>query len=789
MNILISVYESCISTTIRIYCSRLTGLFIKSNDQLKSTDRTVCAHKSSSLFQKKNSRVCRMSTNNSRNRIKANLGSGAICRVQSKFLHPRKLVAEHFMNISSKDDIGNLIALKVEERKINYKTRNCIIFRHETVAENNEFYACIPYTHVVTPGSSEHFFNKETYNNNASLVTGEVDEDGVVNLIGACNEEGNGVELPESAHHHRSSNKEDISFFRNLGLDVDDDNDPLPENVPTEQEETNSSAGLKENQTWGFSGIDYRKAAGFFKSKPQMKDCTQDDLYTKPILWYFLFFLGWPILHLVIKCTNKKLGDKPTNKGEFLRFLGLWFLMSTISGSFDRREYWSSIPPDITGASGGAPYRFNRFMSKNRFEAILKALRYTDEKPPTYEDKFFQVRQLIKLWNQNMKERFEPGWLTCIDESMSIWTNRWTCPGWVFCPRKPNPFGFEFHDIGCVLARIIFGIELVEGKDKPKGRPKDPLDNDGPTVGLLLRLTRSIWGAGKVVILDSGFCVLQGIIRLKINGVFALSLIKKRRYWGKGVPGDAMNDRLKGKPIGSTDAIHGKKDGVNYHFFMQNDKDYTMKLMGTYSSLHVNEDSKRNRRHTIDDTGKATTQFFQHAECFEHYYQARHCIDDHNHQRHQLPSLEDTWKTIYWENRIFQFILAISEVNAFNAYHYFCLKPQGFKSLTIHQFRQKLANSLINNEYISVEEEMISSAQKRKREEATHELLSAPKHARCFDHARQKWDLSAIDPYQRHLCKIPGCKNRTKLYCSCNTGHWICYSCFGSHVEEKVLED
>ena len=50
--------------------------------------------------------------------------------------------------------------------------------------------------------------------------------------------------------------------------DVDDDNDPLPENVPTEQEETNSSAGLKENQTWGFSGIDYRKAAGFFKSKP-----------------------------------------------------------------------------------------------------------------------------------------------------------------------------------------------------------------------------------------------------------------------------------------------------------------------------------------------------------------------------------------------------------------------------------------------------------------------------------------------------------------------------------------
>ena len=35
--------------------------------------------------------------------------------------------------------------------------------------------------------------------------------------------------------------------------------------------------------------------------------------------------------------------------------------------------------------------------------------------------------------------------------------------------------------------------------------------------------------AGKVVILDSGFCVLEGLIELRKVGVFAGALINKRR--------------------------------------------------------------------------------------------------------------------------------------------------------------------------------------------------------------------------------------------------------------------
>ena len=93
------------------------------------------------------------------------------------------------------------------------------------------------------------------------------------------------------------------------------------------------------------------------------------------------------------------------------------------------------------------------------------------------------------------------------------------------------PFGNEYHSICCGTSGIMFGIEMVEGKDRPKEIPPDPTNEKGNTIGLLLRLCSSIYNSGRVVILDSGFCVLQGLVELRRLGVYASAVIKKRRYW------------------------------------------------------------------------------------------------------------------------------------------------------------------------------------------------------------------------------------------------------------------
>ena len=41
---------------------------------------------------------------------------------------------------------------------------------------------------------------------------------------------------------------------------------------------------------------------------------------------------------------------------------------------------------------------------------------------------------IIEAWNANMTEQFTPSWVGCLDESMSTWMNRYSCPGWMFVP-------------------------------------------------------------------------------------------------------------------------------------------------------------------------------------------------------------------------------------------------------------------------------------------------------------------------------------------------------------------
>ena len=67
-----------------------------------------------------------------------------------------------------------------------------------------------------------------------------------------------------------------------------------------------------------------------------------------------------------------------------------------------------------------------------------------------------------------MSDIFLAGWVSCLDKSMSIWTPRWTCTGFMLVPLKPYPVRNEYHTIADGLCGFFFGMEMVEGKDKQK---------------------------------------------------------------------------------------------------------------------------------------------------------------------------------------------------------------------------------------------------------------------------------------------------------------------------------
>ncbi len=262
--------------------------------------------------------------------------------------------------------------------------------------------------------------------------------------------------------------------------------------------------------------------------------------------------------------------------GELVRYLGLWLLMATVNG-FSRDDFWD--PEPFNQETKPCPYRLNKYMSKRRFNLINPELRFTNIMPLRYHDPFWQIRQMVKEWNSNMAAFFVCSWAICLDESMSIWYNRWTCPGWIFCPRKLHPFGNEWHTACCALCGVMFVIMLLEGKERPRELGWEELDKlGGKTVGLLLQMLKSYFATGKYVILDSGFCVLKALVELWKRGLFACALIKKRRYWPTLVPGDEMERHFaeEGKVARECDAIQGTMDGVVYNLWGMKEPNYVM---------------------------------------------------------------------------------------------------------------------------------------------------------------------------------------------------------------------
>ena len=128
---------------------------------------------------------------------------------------------------------------------------------------------------------------------------------------------------------------------------------------------------------------------------------------------------------------------------------------------------------------------------------------------------------MLRESQMHFTELFIPSWVSCLDESMSTWTNKYTCPSFVVCPQKPKDKGNEYHTICCGLTGIMFGWEIVEGKDRPRQRGKPEFEEQlGKTAGLLMHLCKPIFHTSKYIVLDSGLCVMSALIALKKVGVF-----------------------------------------------------------------------------------------------------------------------------------------------------------------------------------------------------------------------------------------------------------------------------
>ena len=112
---------------------------------------------------------------------------------------------------------------------------------------------------------------------------------------------------------------------------------------------------------------------------------------------------------------------------------------------------------------------------------------------------------MLKMWNKNMGTNFTLSWINCIDKTMSKWVNEFTCPHFMYIPRKPWSFGNEYHDAGCANSDIVWALDLQERKGCPTNLGNKEFDDLGKTSGILLQLTKTAWSTGKVFVQTVAF--------------------------------------------------------------------------------------------------------------------------------------------------------------------------------------------------------------------------------------------------------------------------------------------
>ena len=556
--------------------------------------------------------------------------------------------------------------------------------------------------------------------------------------------------------------------------DVGMDDDLQAEAVEEEEEEEVDSGSPVKWGPWAEVAFDARATAGHDRFPCRFLNLS--DPSHSSVLSLFEHLLPGVLVDNILLATNNtgglKVGRRWRHLGraEFILWLGYWFAMGL--SPRHRADHWAETPehPMQTG------YNFGNFgISRQRFDDIVSA--FTLHVTHGSQDPLFQVRKTQETFNSHMVDVYRPSWLVCVDESVSAWTQRWTCPVWVILPRKPTPMGIEFHTAADSANRILFRVEMVGDPENTKFRDIC----EGKLAPLVLRMTEPLFGGGNVVALDSGFGALEVIRKLQEHGLYGVAIIKKKRYWPKHVGGEDLKARSAGGPVGSVVARCGTfttTTGQEQKFYVVGQRDSKACILAM-STWGTTTSSGGPETRTIRRRMEGEIVQFTRPSILAWYYHARHAVDDSNNTRQGTTALEDIWGTKDWKCRVFAFFLGVVEANVRNAYNYLAKKPAGSR-LSLAEIRLELVKDIVGK-YVPGDELEEEQENTRKR------AAGGPVCSRRVIPKRSSWNCTTLQweeclttEYPQRRCVT--CGSRTRLYCHCNPSVSFCTSCMDDHL-------
>ena len=158
------------------------------------------------------------------------------------------------------------------------------------------------------------------------------------------------------------------------------------------------------------------------------------------------------------------------------------------------------------------------------------------------------------------------------------------------------------------------------------------------------------------------------------------------------------------------------------------------------------------------------------------HYAFRDGVDGHNSRRMHPVAIEEVIKTTRWPFRVFQFLLAVTEVNCHNAIRYF----QNEKMMEQLHFRDELSDELIHQYLKSRNNEGTVRSKRAVSEIIGHKLVSVP----SFKKFKGATLVNSKTRYPTWKC----CElnSRVRTHCICRPGIYVCKECFTQHVLDST---
>jgi hypothetical protein len=411
----------------------------------------------------------------------------------------------------------------------------------------------------------------------------------------------------------------------------------------------------------------------------------------RTILDFWKVMFPWNAVERIVESTNAALpeGKPPLTEKELHLFLSLLLVMA-VNGVGPYRVYWQESQ-DYPGECFLPNPRWGRFMGRNRFEDLLRYLRLdTFTADDLKEDKWKPIRSFVDHFNAAREQFVYPGWMICVDESMSSWRGRDGrimngLPHVTKIKRKPKGVGLEIKDACDVMSGIMLRLELCEGKDAMRRKPFQR--ELGAGTAALLRLTRPWWGSGRIVCADSAFASVKSAVELRKQGLYFLGLVKTatREFPKQYLESYPLRER------GDHVAVTCNDGGTQLIGCAWNDRKRKL-IVGTCGSTLAGNPHEK-KRWRVSETGDVETYYkkVKRPRIVEMYFAGAPAVDIHNHYRQGGLALEEGLQTKSWWMRAFCTILGIIETDTYVAYVRFCPNAS---DLSHSQFTMRLAASL-----------------------------------------------------------------------------------------------